>query len=58
MNDELIKDIDTLIDFSRYYIYDSDKRYDEHVRNLFKLRKHIDEGNHNKYLKKNGGDKE
>lgn len=51
----MIKDIDHLIDISRYYTYDSEKDYEEAIKKLKKLKKLIDNGRTDKFLK-NGVD--
>lgn len=53
--DDMIKDIDQLIDISRYYTYDSEKDYEEAIKKLKKLKKLIDNGRTDKFLK-NGVD--
>lgn len=52
---DLIQDIDKLIDISRYFTYDSEKEYNETIKKLRKLKKLIDNGRTDKFLK-NGVD--
>ena len=52
---ELIKDIDHLINISRYFTYGSEKEYNEAIKKLRKLKKLIDNGRVDKFLK-NGAD--
>lgn len=48
--EELIRDIERLLELSRFYFHDS--TYKEHVKNLKKLKKHLEKGEDDKCFKK------
>ena len=45
----IVSDLDTLIDYSRFYFYD--KEYESHIKNIKKLKKHIAGEKDEKYIK-------
>lgn len=51
-NSDLISDIEKLIEYSRYYLYDSEKRYEKSVNQLLKLRNHIENDDIDKCIRK------
>lgn len=52
-NKEFIDVIDDLIEYSAYFIYNNKSDYDSHIKNLKKLKKHIQKENEEKYLERN-----
>lgn len=55
-NEDIIHLIDMLIQNSRFYIYDSDKEYQESIDKLYKARKLLEDGKYDKVFSEGGVD--
>ena len=51
-NSDLISDIEKFIDYSRYYFYNNNKRYEKSVNLLLKMRNHIENDDIDKCMRK------
>ena len=57
-NSDLILDIEKLIDYSKYYLYKDQKKYNSCVEKLIQLKNHIEDDDISKCIKKGGYDSE
>lgn len=55
-NEDIIHLIDMLIRNSRFYIYESDEKYQESIDKLYKARKLLEDGKYDKVFSEGGVD--